>query len=100
MVCTYDGLQRLQKINVLVRADGGCGFPPLGAVHGIVHQDNASLLLVVDCDDRHHPLLRRWSKQRCDAYVLEGWAFAGEPTPTPLEEFFAISPRPRDFNFR
>ncbi len=49
-------------------------------------------LLIIDCADKHHPLLRRWSRQRCDAYRNAGWTISGETVQSPLDTFLDSRP--------
>jgi hypothetical protein len=70
-------------IDVLVRADGGVGLLPVppSSLGQIVFRENnlpeplraGARLLLVDIEDRHHPLLRRRSQQRRAAYAQRGW---------------------------
>jgi hypothetical protein len=74
-------------IDVLVRADGGVGLLPVtpSTLGKIVFRENnlpeplqaGARLLLVDIEDRHHPLLRRRSRQRRAAYAQRGWYAPG-----------------------
>ena len=47
----------LTTIDVLIRADGGQGLPPIPQVASLpVSGSFCRRLLLIDCDDRHHPL--------------------------------------------
>ena len=92
VVVTPDGLQRAGRFDALVRADGGTGLPALPAAPLRVKHGRDARLLVIDCRDEHHPLLRRWGRQRRAAYAAAGWAVAGEPVLGPLDRFLATRP--------
>jgi hypothetical protein len=90
----------LSGVEVLIRADGGVGLPPMTAFPPgkIVFIENnlpekpagEPRLVLVDFDDRHHPLLRRWSRQRRAAYAARGWHGPGvEPLERRIELFLA-----------
>lgn len=73
MICTRAALSQinLDRIDVVVRADGGTGIPyelsclpPMSIVR--------PRLVVVDIWDRD-PALRARARARCDAYVQAGW---------------------------
>lgn len=83
----------LGSIDVLVRADGGVGIPPALASIPVPADAPTRPLLLIDCDDRHHPELRRHGRSRRAAYAELGWAVDGQPAPTPLERFLATRPR-------
>jgi hypothetical protein len=49
--------------------------------------------LLVDFDDRHHPLLRRWARERREAYAERGWYDVGaDPVQKRVEAFVAGRP--------
>jgi hypothetical protein len=51
-------------------------------------------LLLIDLDDRHHPVLRRWSRQRWIAYAQQGWYSPGvDPAQARIERFLANRPK-------
>jgi hypothetical protein len=81
----------LSAIGVLVRADGGVGLPSL--TQQALAEPAMSVprpLLLIDFHDRHHPLLRRWSRQRQDAYTERGWYAPGvDPVQARVEQFLA-----------
>jgi hypothetical protein len=79
----------LAGVDVLVRADGGLGLPPLTAEQ-LSEPDDAPArpLLVVDFLDRHHPALRRRSRRRRQAYDARGWFAPGvDPVAARVDEF-------------
>jgi hypothetical protein len=83
------GMLDLSSVGVLVRADGGVGLPAL-ACHGLIETASAtrSPLLLIDLNDRHHPLLRRWSRWRQEAYAERGWFAPGvDPVQGHVERF-------------
>jgi hypothetical protein len=92
VVVTAAGLQLAGRLDVLVRADGGPGLPAIPRAKLRVPYSKDCRLLVVDCDDEHHPLLRRHSRQRRDAYREAGWSVAGEESLSPLDHFLATRP--------
>jgi hypothetical protein len=83
----------LERLDVLVRADGGQHVPP--ALDGIVIRastPNRRPLLVVDLDDRHPPRLRQWARQRRAAYLERGWVVSDGEQNTPIARFLAGRP--------
>ena len=64
----------LADINVLVRADAGSGLPPLAPAELAVPDDGSAPLCVIDFADRTHPVLRRLSASRREAYEDILWA--------------------------
>ncbi len=54
--------------------------------------EGANPMCIIDCHDRHHPLLRNLSQARKSAYLDAGWQVAGEPEQTPLDRFLATCP--------
>jgi hypothetical protein len=102
VIITALGIEKLDLsgVDVLIRADGGVGLPPMTAFPPgkIVFNENnlpegpagEPRLVLVDFYDRHHPLLRRWSRQRRAAYAERGWYAAGvEPLERRIELFLA-----------
>ncbi len=85
------GALDLSTIGVLVRADGGVGLPPLSQLALVEPTTNAPHpLLLIDFHDCHYPLLRRWSRQRQEAYVERGWFPPGvDPVQARVEQFLA-----------
>lgn len=75
VILTMEGLRRvdLRRVGVLIRADGLPGVPAVLADH-VVSGHKTGRLVIVDLDDRDlHPQLRRWTRQRMDAALDEGW---------------------------
>ncbi len=71
----------LSSLDVIIWAGGGQYGPPLGAEQLICAAGEDRRLLLVDCDDRHHPLLRRWSRRRFGEYLDRDWFGVGiEPS--------------------
>ncbi len=94
-IVTMAGLEKsgLEKLDVLVRADGGTHVPP--ALDNIVVRASVQIrrpLVIVDIGDRHHPRLRQWSRQRRAAYVERGWIVDGVGPATTVERFLASRP--------
>jgi hypothetical protein len=84
----------LEKLDVLIRADGGQHVPP--ALDGIAIRasaHNRRPLLVVDVDDRHPPQLRQWARQRRAAYLERGWVVDDGGQNTPIARFLAGRPK-------
>ena len=91
-IVTMAGLEGpgLEKLDVLIRGDGGPHVPP--ALDGIVIRASVNIrrpLLVVDLDDRHHPRLRAWARRRRAAYRERGWVVGRYPVrhDTRIERF-------------
>jgi hypothetical protein len=83
----------LSCAGALLRADGGQGLPL--APEQLVERDDgpARPLLLVDFDDRHHPVLRRWARRRREAYAERGWYDVGaDPVQQRVEAFVAGRP--------
>jgi hypothetical protein len=83
----------LERLDVLVRVDGGRHVPP--ALDGIVIRASTPdrrPLLVVDVDDRHPPRLRQWARQRRAACLERGWVVDGVGPDTRIERFLAGRP--------
>lgn len=85
------GALDLSAIDVLVRADGGVGLPPLYQQALAEPATNAPRpLLLLDLYDHHHPLLRRWSRWRQEAYAERDWFAPGvDPVQARIEQFLA-----------
>jgi hypothetical protein len=50
-------------------------------------------LLLIDFDDKHHPIFRRWSRQRWAAYSEHGWYAPGvDPVLARIERFLTTRP--------
>lgn len=76
VVATLAGLDAagLVEPDVVIRADGGADVPEALANYCITHNHLARSLLLIDPDDRHHPVLRRWGRRRLNSYLARGWA--------------------------
>lgn len=92
IIVTGAALAKAGRFDVLVRADGGTGLPPIPREHLVAPYGRDARLLLIDFDDRHHPAPRRWSRARREAYVGQGWAVAGQRQLSPLELFLAARP--------
>jgi hypothetical protein len=81
----------LDNVDVLVRADGGISLPPLGPYHLVEGPDRpVRPMLLIDCHDQHHPLLRRQSRARLQAYEERGWNAPGiDLVQARVEQFLA-----------
>jgi hypothetical protein len=94
-IVTMAGLEGsgLEKLDVLVRGDGGPHVPPALCTLAI-RADGAGVipLLVVDLDDRHHPRLREWARRRRIAYMELGWVVGDGGQNTPIARFLASRP--------
>jgi hypothetical protein len=71
-------------VDVVIRADGGRGLPSMATDRPESDRWNAlsfyrppTRLLIVDFDDRHHPLTFKWANARRRAYVANGWFAPG-----------------------
>jgi hypothetical protein len=87
----------LAGADVLVRADGGPGLPPLETLALVQpnHEPQRPLLLL-DLTDRGHPLLRAWVRQRRAAYAGQGWHPIGvDATAERVRAFLADRPGPK-----
>ena len=78
---------------VLVRADGGPGIPSW--IESLVRDGNGSSpLVLVDVTDRQHGQLRKWVRQRQDAYAARGWPGPGAtPVEARVDDFLARRPQ-------
>ena len=106
-IATWSGLPTLNcGWDVVIRADGGVGLPPLmeqatgtPIIYGINNLPDQIIprLMLVDFDDRHHPILRRWSRQRWAAYAEQGWYAPGtDPVQERVARFLATRPAETD----
>jgi hypothetical protein len=79
-IVTASGLDRVDqdKLDVLIRADGGPGPLPAPADWLATRSTPSEPLLLVDLEMSMPPLLRRWTRSRREAYVLEGWVGLNE----------------------
>jgi hypothetical protein len=106
-IVTAAGMQTLVKPapGVVIRADGGVGLPALGAVDLLMPATHPGRrMLLVDFDDRHHPVLRRKSRRRREAYARRGsgsrssfpgrWASVPAAACSPCSPTWSASPPP------
>lgn len=87
-IATLAGRHKLQRVDMLMRADGGCG----SFISEDTNVGRKTPPLVIDIVDRQHPLLRRWSNDRKAAYEAEGWKLVSERPQTALESFMNTRP--------
>ncbi len=92
VVVTYSGLDSAGEFDILVRADGGVGTPAIPRSKLSVPCKSTHRMLLIDFRDEHHPVLRRWSKQRRMAYVEADWSVVGEEERSPLWKFLDSRP--------
>lgn len=80
VIATPDGLPRLDLLtcDVLILANGGEGMPPGLHADALQALRDYRELLLIDIDDRHHPELRRQSRQRLRHYARAGWAIGAD----------------------
>jgi hypothetical protein len=84
----------LADVDVLIRADGGTGLPAGWDGNYLQDKKSRPSLLLVDFRDRHHPVLRRRSRQRREAYQANGWfALGTNPVQARVEHFLATRPK-------
>ncbi len=80
----------LAEADVLVRAGGGVGLPPVPGWQLVQANAEDRPLLLVDVDDRHHARLRLEARKRKQAYAARGWYDVGvEPSEARVEAFLA-----------
>jgi hypothetical protein len=95
-IVTAEGVRNvdMNDVDVLIRADGGKGLPPLGASSLIeLDQGPQRPMLLIDFHDRHHPALRKWSRRRHEAYEERGWhSPSHNPVLCRVERFVATRP--------
>ena len=84
VVATLAGLDAAGSVepDVVIRADGGADVPEALANCCITHNHRARSLLLIDLDDRHHSVLRRWGRRRLKSYLARGWAVDGSSVAT------------------
>jgi hypothetical protein len=78
-IITTSAMPKATWFDVIVRADAGIDLPALGGTHLLGHAHMDDGLLLIDFDDRHHPLARKWTRSRTAAYTAAGWYIAGGP---------------------
>jgi hypothetical protein len=81
----------LGQVDVLISADAGTG-PPIP--NWVFENPISHRLLLVDFADRHHPVLRRRSRKRREAYAARGWFAPGaDPVEERVKLFLASRPK-------
>ena len=84
VIVTAEGLPYAGQLDVLVRADAGMGAAPYAI--------NVNRIMV-DLDDRHHPVLQKRAKLRRQGYLAQGWSVGGKTRmDDPLGWFKATRP--------
>ena len=91
VVVTGAGMMHAGRFDVLIRADGGTGLPAIPKNKLRIKNDQDAQMLLLDFADRHHPLLRHWSRLRREAYLAADWMVAGQES-TALDKFLATRP--------
>jgi len=86
---------RLDEVDVVLRADGLPGLPPLDTA--VISNCNSKRILLVDLEDRRcHRLLHQWSRSRRAAYQEADWFAPGmNPARGRLARFLAVRERRR-----
>jgi hypothetical protein len=79
--------------DIMIRADGAQGVPDQHHVKLTQWSWEDRPLLVVDFDDRHHPVLRRLSRDRRQAYIDAGWHVEGVEPLSVLDQFLLNRPK-------
>jgi hypothetical protein len=84
----------LAHVDVLVRADAGTGLPAIPEEALVIDNSVQHRIVLVDLADRHHPVLRRWSRRRRQAYDAKGWLPPGtDPVQHRIDQFLNSRPR-------
>ncbi len=77
-ICIVPGwIPNADHFDVFIWAGGGRVSPLVSQRPPICPVGQPRQLLVIDVDDRHHPLLRRWSRSRLKAYQQINWFAPG-----------------------
>lgn len=93
LVVTAAGLQDAGRLDVVIRADAGLSHPALKfAVSTHVNGELSRRTLLIDLDDRHHPVLTRRTAQRQKSYLEAGWNVP-QLHPSELDRFLALRPK-------
>jgi retron-type reverse transcriptase len=79
-IVTRDSLRHAGEFGVIIRADGGVGAPPLADSQLLGWYGEEAPLTIIDFSDRHHPMLRQWTRWRKAAYAAANWIVVGGPT--------------------
>ena len=78
-IVTPGALAAAGHFSCIVRADAGSGCLPLDVEQRLASGEQSVPLLIIDVDDRHHPVLRRCTRERKMAYCAMGWPVEGGP---------------------
>jgi len=93
LLMTSEGRQRVRKLDVLIRADGGVDY----AGHtgdDCIDRNGISPCIVLDFSDKHHPALQERAQGRKRQYLSQGSQVVGEAAPgSPLKQFLASRPK-------
>jgi hypothetical protein len=92
VIATALGAETLvgDRFDVVVRCDPGHNRPPLPSGFYETGMFPTKELIVVDADDRGHPVPALWSRSRARAYAAAGWARLGaDPDAADWEVFKA-----------
>lgn len=96
VICTTEGLTDWKDggIDVVIRADGGIDVPSSLDVSIQLNRNSSSRdVLLIDFQDRHHPLLRQRSRERDRAYQERGWFGPGvDKVQARVSQFIADRP--------
>jgi hypothetical protein len=94
MIITLAALDQFdaRRLDVVIRADGGGHFPPQIERLAIIPNRRVTDLELIDCDDHHHPLLRKWSRARRAGYDRRGWCGEKSMLNRKIDEFLASRP--------
>ena len=80
-------------LDVLIRADAGSGLPPFENARLVLPNARTHRLLLVDCEDRCHHELGRWTRKRRRAYRDRGWYGPGaDPVEQRVQDFLKARP--------
>lgn len=78
-IVTLAALPAAGQFRCLVRADAGSGGLPNSQEQQVAVGEVLTDLLIVDFDDRHHPEMRRLTRDRKAAYQSASWRVEGGP---------------------
>ena len=94
MIITLAGLENFdaELLDVVIRAEGGEHLP--SAIENLTITNNRKYpaLELIDCDDHHHPLLRKWSRARRNEYDRRGWIGDKPLVERKIERFLSSRP--------
>ena len=79
VIVTTAAMPQAGVFDVLIRADAGVDLPAIYDHHVLGHPRVDDDLLMIDLDDRHHPLVRKWTRGRKAAYLATDWNLIGGP---------------------